>query len=365
MRNAIQSVATAIACVAIAPAPASGDARGVLSLQPPTPMSGEDDWIQLNSGEWLKGEITDLQDDDFAFESDELDELRLDWADVHALYSTRTNTVLLRDRSTVQGRLRIEGDEVVVINDDGETGYPRDEVRSIVPGQLTWRNLWSGKITLGATIRRGNVDQDDFTSSLRLQRRDARSRFTLQYDGVVSVVDDDKVANNHRAVANHNVYLTRRLYLNPIRFEAYRDEFSNIDYRLTPSAGLGYDIVDTADFEWTAGGGAGWQFTEFDEAPPGRSRRDDTAAFLLNTGLEWEASQKVDVRFDYTITVPMPDTNAYNFRADFRVEVEVYGDLDLDVGIIWDRINEPTPDSAGVVPDSDDVRFFVGLGWEF
>jgi putative salt-induced outer membrane protein YdiY len=362
--HAVPGAAVALAGAAAA----AGDARSVLSLQPqapPEPRSGDDDWVQLANGEWLKGEVTDLQDDDLVFESDELDELRLDWSDVHALYSNRINTVMLRDGTTAQGRLRIEGDEVVVITDEGETAYPRDEVRSIVPGELIERNLWSGKITLGATARRGNTNQNDFTTSLRMQRRDARSRFTLQYDGVVSEVDDSKVANSHRGLANHDVYLTERLYVRPIRFEAFRDEFSNIDYRLTPSAGLGYDIVDTDDLEWSVAAGAGWQFTEFDEAPPGEDERDDTAAFLLGTGLKWEATEKVDVRFEYAITVPVPETDAYNFRADFRVEVEIYGDLELDVGVIWDRINEPSPDGAGVVPDSDDVRVFVGLGWEF
>lgn len=369
MLRTLRFFVLALSTTLLAGAPeAAADARSLLALRqdaPPAPRSGEFDWMQFTNGEWLKGEISDLQDDDFVFDSDELDELKIDWSDVHAVYSNRTNTVMLRDRTTVQGRLRIEGDEVVVITDEGETSHARDEIRSIVPGDLTWRNLWSGKITFGLTLRRGNVDQDDLTTSLRLQRRDATSRFTAQYDGVVSVVDDEEVANNHRAVANYDLYLTERLYVRPFRLEAFRDRFSNIEYRLTPSVGLGYDIVDTGDLDWQVGGGFGWQFTEFDEAPPGQSKREDTGAFLVGTNLEWEASEKVDVVFRYDITVPVPETNTYNFRADLRVEVEVYNDLDLDVGFIWDRINEPQADAAGMVPDPNDFRVFVGLGWEF
>jgi len=123
--------------------------------------------------------------------------------------------------------------------------------------------------------------------------------------------------------------------------------------------------VDAGDLDWQVGGGFGWQFTEFNEAPPGQSKQDDTGAFLVGTTLNWEASEKVDVVFRYDITVPVPETDAFNFRADLRVEVEVYGDLDLDVGFIWDRINEPRPDAQGFVPEPDDFRVFVGLGWEF
>ena len=40
------------------------------------------DWVQFKNGEWLKGEIKDLQDDSFTFDSDEMDELSLDFDDV-------------------------------------------------------------------------------------------------------------------------------------------------------------------------------------------------------------------------------------------------------------------------------------------
>ncbi len=48
----------------------------------PEPLSGDFDWVQFKNGEWLKGEIKDLQDDSFTFDSDEMDELSLDFDDV-------------------------------------------------------------------------------------------------------------------------------------------------------------------------------------------------------------------------------------------------------------------------------------------
>lgn len=52
---------------------------------PPQPGTGDFDWIQFKNGEWLKGEIEELQDEDFSFESDELDTLQIDWKDDQAL----------------------------------------------------------------------------------------------------------------------------------------------------------------------------------------------------------------------------------------------------------------------------------------
>ena len=46
------------------------------------PPPDEYDWVQLNSGEWLKGELQSLYDDELVFDSDNLGVLRLDWEDV-------------------------------------------------------------------------------------------------------------------------------------------------------------------------------------------------------------------------------------------------------------------------------------------
>ena len=52
------------------------------------------DWIQLTSGEWLKGDLKVLYDKKLEFDSDELDLLELDWEDVkqirgYKLFSVR------------------------------------------------------------------------------------------------------------------------------------------------------------------------------------------------------------------------------------------------------------------------------------
>ena len=43
-------------------------ADGEESWQPPPPMPDEFDWVQMTSGEWLKGEIIAMYEDTFEFE---------------------------------------------------------------------------------------------------------------------------------------------------------------------------------------------------------------------------------------------------------------------------------------------------------
>ena len=52
----------------------------------------------MTSGEWLKGEIHELRKDTLEFESNELDELNLDWEDVAQLRSARPCTMLFEGK---------------------------------------------------------------------------------------------------------------------------------------------------------------------------------------------------------------------------------------------------------------------------
>jgi hypothetical protein len=58
-------------------------------FQPTPPPPDKFDWIQLTSDEWLKGEFIALYDDAVEFDSEELEELTLDWEDVRVIRTAR------------------------------------------------------------------------------------------------------------------------------------------------------------------------------------------------------------------------------------------------------------------------------------
>lgn len=54
---------------------------------------GDDlDWVQLVSGEWIKGKIKRMRDDNLEFDSDKLDMLNIDFGDVALVHSPRIGT---------------------------------------------------------------------------------------------------------------------------------------------------------------------------------------------------------------------------------------------------------------------------------
>ena len=137
------------------------------------------DWIQLKSGEWLKGELIGLFDDEVEFDSEILEELVIDWEDVERIVSPRTYGVNVNGDGTLIGSLRFEGDRVFVFNDAGEFDVDRDELIGITASAERERDRWSVDVSLGINAREGNarfIEQNTIASA---ERRTPASRTNI------------------------------------------------------------------------------------------------------------------------------------------------------------------------------------------
>lgn len=338
--------------------------------QPPTPpefvRASKDEWVRMTSGEWLRGEVTALnQRQMLEFDSEELDDLSLDWENVAELHTKRLFTILLENRATVTGFLDVSPDVVYVTTAEGVRGFRRDDVQRIVTGSVRERDHWSGKLKLGFTGRRGNTDQTDNSLSFNATRRTANTRLDLSLDMLQSEQGGAETANNQRFVGDFNRYLTSRLFVTLFALEAFRDRFQNIDLRVVPSAGIGYTFVDEPGLEWRGTSGLGYRVTRFDSVQPGDDDTDEEGVLILGTGLAADVTEKIEFTGDYTVAVSLEDINRSQHNLSLQTSYDVWGDLDLEITFVWTRIGDPEPDSNGVTPEPDDFRLDVGLSWSF
>jgi len=95
------------------------------------PPENRVDWIQLKSGEWLKGRIKAMQERRLEFDSEKLDGLTFDWKDVRQVRSPRFLDVLFVDGERISGPVRITPDQVTVTGADGSQPKP-DDFRLVV-----------------------------------------------------------------------------------------------------------------------------------------------------------------------------------------------------------------------------------------
>ena len=73
------------------------------------------DWVQIDSGEWLKGEIDRVERDELYFDSDEFDDVEFDWEDVLTLVSGGPVSVRVEaEDASGPVNVRIEYEETII-----------------------------------------------------------------------------------------------------------------------------------------------------------------------------------------------------------------------------------------------------------
>jgi hypothetical protein len=66
----------------------------------------------------------------------------------------------------------------------------------------------------------------------------------------------------------------------------------------------------------------------------------------------------------YKFNIVNQESGTYTHHARATLEIELTRRLDLDISLVWDRIEDPKPEDDGRVPDQDDFYFFFGIGFE-
>ena len=104
MNNILRVIFVSAAVVLPAPVLAQGE------QDKPGMVSPDDDydWVQLISGEWLKGELIGVFNDEVEFDSDILEDLKIDEEDVSRILSPRTLAVRIEGHELMRGKVRVD-----------------------------------------------------------------------------------------------------------------------------------------------------------------------------------------------------------------------------------------------------------------
>lgn len=327
------------------------------------PPADSYDWIQLKSGEWLKGQLRAMQGRSLEFYSDELDDLTFKWKDIRQLRTAQIIDVLPVDGTQISGPITVTPEQATVHGAE-PCVLPRDQVQSLTPGGSN-RDYWSGKLSLGLNLQSGNTKQFGYNANIGVQRRTPDTRLSLDYLGNISSIDGVENANNHRLNSEFDYWLSHRFYLVLPSAEYYKDPFQNLGDRLTLGAGVGYDLIDRPSLEWNITTGPAYQEAWFDSSEPGEPTSKGAAALTFGSKFKWDITRRIKWQLQYRGQYTSREVGETTHHAVSTLSLKLTQRFDLDVSGVWDRISDPKTGSNGVQPKPDDFRLIVGLGVDF
>ncbi len=332
---------------------------------PPEPSKAERDWIRLSSGEWLWGTIDLMRDESLYFDSEELDDVTIDWEDIAEIRSARVMTYVMMDQRLVTGTAVLQEDTLRVQTPNGLQEIPKDRVHSIIEGQPNELNYWSAKIGADLKILTGNTSQRDFGLRVFLKREATRSRIDLRFQSNSSLVDHAKTIDNQRSNAEWKVFLSPKFFLTPAKAELYGDKFKNIDYRYSLGVGLGYFLSRGDKADWFVELGAGYKKTRFESVQPGEDVFQENMTLPFRMTLETDLTKDIELTAEYGVQLDLGNEAGDTHHTFVLFEFDLVGDLEFNASFTWDHISRPKENAAGITPKKDDLIMAYGLSLDF
>ena len=343
------------------------------------PPTDRYDWIELTSGEWLKGTFKGMYRKQLEFDSDKLDLMTLEFKDVRQIRTHRIVTVNVfmpdakgegyfgyRNRSLeITGILRLNETKMMLVQGNGIREYDRNLIISIAYGSEKSGDRFSGKVDLGLNVSTGNSDTLDYTAMATIKYLVAKARIQLDYLGKILTANQEETTNNHRITQTFDIFFTDKMFFTPLFSQYYRDKYQNIQNRYTVGVGAGFMLIDNDKIEWEVSGGPAYLYTEFDTVAAGRDSSSKSPALVLSTSYDMELTQRIDYILDYEMTWSNKETGSYKHHMVTGFENEFTEWFDFDITLIWDYTEYPEPNADQSVPKQSDLQLLFSLGVDF
>jgi putative salt-induced outer membrane protein YdiY len=277
----------------------------------------------------------------------------VDLKDVETFTTDEPIEIRLNDGTVVKGRVgAAEAGSVTAVT--GPVALAR--VKSINPKE----GKWTGSVVAGGVVNRGNTDTESLNVAVDAQRRGEDDRvstnagyvFSRQKDP--STGDESTSADSWFAAGKYDYFFSDKLYgLASLR--ADHDRIADLNLRLTPSLGVGYQWVERPDLNFTTEAGLAWVFENYD---PGDT--DNHAAARLAYHFDTKFNERVAFLHNVEYLPSVEDGADFNVNADAAVRASLTKTMFTEFKFEWRYDATPAPDAQ-----KNDLRYMLGVGWTF
>jgi len=322
----------------------------------------EKDWVQLASGEWLRGNIERMRDGSMEFNSDEIKLITYDWKKVRELHSPRANSYNFSDGTDLVGPAMINEEFVVVRTVDWMVTRPRAELSAIIEHTRRERNYWSTVLRLGLTANAGNTENLTFNAFWQLVREDTFTRAAITYDGTFGTASRAEVANRHLAGGDVDIFVHPIIYVKALTGQLLYDKFQNIRLRATPAAGLGFHLITTYVVNWDLEfAPAGYQYLSLIDPAAAIENPQNDAYMMFRMFADLDFTDDIQLLLEWRTNLVYTTIGNTNHVGNLDFTVRVTTLLHTNISFLYLRTEQPFPRSDGTIPKQNDYQFVFGI----
>ncbi len=217
---------------------------------------------------------------------------------------------------------------------------------------------WQGDVFAGYSKSVGNTQKSSANLSVSASKKFDKSQFLIKgnlfYSESNKRMDTQKwdilTKVSHDFGRDDNWFSFAQVLVD-------HDYFSDIDYRVTPSAGLGYHLFKGDDFLWDVDGGLGYRITRH---RVNQTADDEALTAVLHTFAKKQIFDNAFISEDVTIYPSLKSDSGVLLRSESVFTNPLSKNMDLQLKYILDYNSEP---AAG--KKKSDGQFIAGLKYKF
>ncbi|MGD0140245.1 MAG: DUF481 domain-containing protein [Tepidisphaeraceae bacterium] len=233
---------------------------------------------------------------------------------------------------------------------------PIARIEKINPPPIAWK----GSVMINGSLAQGDTYSEQFGLNVGLVRRGENDRIELhgQYlfgkqkvNGVTSTSTDQWLLE-----PSYNYFVNKELFvLGDVRVE--KNRIQHLDIRVTPNVGVGWQIIETPDFNGNVQGGLAWVYEDYTNI----GTPDENVSLRLAYHVDktfWAPILKVFSDCAYYPSVQNVSDYLILFDAGLRLALTktMYSELKTEV----DYDSHPAPNSHRT-----QTQIILGVGWTF
>jgi putative salt-induced outer membrane protein YdiY len=229
------------------------------------------------------------------------------------------------------------------------------EVKAINPTPLESGLKIKARLNIGVNVKTGNTDTEEYDVDGKVSLRSEKNRLILYGEYELDKADGDKTSESSKGFGKYDRFLTKKFYIYGSTFFE-TDVNKDLDLRLIPSVGPGYQFYETELTNLSVELGPAYVIERFDE-----SEDDEYMAGLWRINFDHYLFEKIFQFFHFDQgTLSFEDTSDIIILSRTGIRMHLYKYFNLTAQWNWDWDNTPAPGD-----DRSDHEYILSVGVQY
>lgn len=327
-------------------------------LSPVAPALGDE--VLFLNGDRLSGKILSATGGKLTIKTEGAGNVTVDLTKVKTFSTDEPVKVVVGEQTPVSTRVSAGLDrEVQTSPSPGAAPQPLPiaDIAVINPPPPAWK----GSMALNGLATSGNSETEQLGFTANAAKRWPWDRLTFWAEYSYGRQKDPDTGEKHTTInyamasAKYDHFWTKKLY-SYLSIKAEHDEVADLEVRLAPGGGFGYQWFEGPKFNFATEAGAAWVYENFKH-----SRTNEFAAARLAYSVDWTP---FDPLYLYHKLEYLPAFD--DFSGDYLLNADAGARLTVWKGLFAEFRYEYRYDSKPAAGrDKTDQRYILGAGWAF